>query len=65
MSYDFNKAKEHVVNSYGRLDLILTHGEGVYLYDQNENKYLDFTSGIGVSSLGYGHENGLKLLVIN
>ncbi|AQS07376.1 aspartate aminotransferase family protein [Clostridium beijerinckii] len=60
MSYDFNKAKEHVVNSYGRLDLILTHGEGVYLYDQNENKYLDFTSGIGVSSLGYGHEKWVK-----
>jgi acetylornithine/N-succinyldiaminopimelate aminotransferase len=60
MSYDFNEAKEHVVNSYGRLDLILTHGEGVYLYDQNENKYLDFTSGIGVSSLGYGHEKWVK-----
>jgi len=60
MSYDFNEAKEHVVNSYGRLDLILTHGEGVYLYDQNENKYLDFTSGIGVNSLGYGHEKWVK-----
>ncbi|EKQ56530.1 MULTISPECIES: aspartate aminotransferase family protein [unclassified Clostridium] len=60
MSYDFNEAKEHVVNSYGRLDLILTHGEGVYLYDQDENKYLDFTSGIGVSSLGYGHEKWVK-----
>lgn len=60
MSYDFNEAKEHVVNSYGRLDLIITHGEGVYLYDQDENKYLDFTSGIGVSSLGYGHEKWVK-----
>lgn len=60
MSYDFNEAKEHVVNSYGRLDLILTHGEGVYLYDQDENKYLDFTSGIGVSSLGYGHEKWVR-----
>lgn len=60
MSYNFNEAKEHVVNSYGRLDLIITHGEGVYLYDQDENKYLDFTSGIGVSSLGYGHEKWVK-----
>lgn len=60
MSFDFNEAKEHVVNSYGRLDLTITHGEGVYLYDQNENKYLDFTSGIGVSSLGYGHEKWVK-----
>lgn len=60
MSFDFNEAKDHVVNSYGRLDLIITHGEGVYLYDQDENKYLDFTSGIGVSSLGYGHEKWVK-----
>lgn len=60
MSYDFNEAKEHIVNSYGRLDPVITHGEGVYLYDTNENKYLDFTSGIGVSSLGYGHEKWVK-----
>ena len=60
MSYDFNEAKEHVVNSYGHRDLTLTHGAGVYLYDQNENKYLDFTSGIGVSSLGYGHEKWVE-----
>lgn len=60
MSYDYNEAKEHIVNSYGRLGLVLTHGEGVYLYDQDENKYLDFTSGIGVSSLGYGHEKWVK-----
>ena len=60
MSYNFNEAKEHIVNSYGRLDLILTHGKGVYLYDQDENKYLDFTSGIGVSSLGYVHEKWVE-----
>lgn len=60
MSYDFNEAKEHIVNSYGRLDPVITHGEGVYLYDSDENKYLDFTSGIGVSSLGYCHEKWIK-----
>lgn len=60
MSYDFNEAKEHIVNSYGRLEPVISHGEGVYLYDTNENKYLDFTSGIGVSSLGYGHDKWIK-----
>ncbi len=60
MSYNYDEAKEHVVNSYGRLGLTITHGEDVYLYDQDENKYLDFTSGIGVSSLGYGHEAWVK-----
>lgn len=60
MSYDFNEAKEHIVNSYGRLDPVITHGEGVYLYDKDENKYLDFTSGIGVSSLGYGNKKWIE-----
>lgn len=60
MSYDFNEAKGHIVNSYGRLDPVITRGEGVYLYDTDGNEYLDFTSGIGVSSLGYGHEKWIK-----
>ncbi|MDO5518124.1 MAG: aspartate aminotransferase family protein [Clostridium sp.] len=53
MKYDFNEAKQHLMNTYSRLDPVITKGEGVYLYDQDNNKYLDFTSGIGVSSLGY------------
>lgn len=60
MSYDFNEAKDHIVNSYGRLEPVISHGEGVYLYDKDENKYLDFTSGIGVSSLGYAHKKWVK-----
>ena len=60
MTYDFNEAKEHLVNSYGRLDPVIVKGSGVYLYDQDNNKYLDFTSGIGVSSLGYGHKKWIE-----
>ncbi|SFD15194.1 aspartate aminotransferase family protein [Clostridium uliginosum] len=56
MLYDFNEAKEHLVNSYGVLEPIISYGDGVYLYDTSENKYLDFTSGIGVNSLGYNNE---------
>lgn len=56
MSFNFNEAKTHLMNTYSHLDPIITHGEGVYLFDENNNKYLDFTSGIGVNSLGYGNE---------
>jgi len=56
MSFNFNEANDCIMNTYGRLDPIMTHGKGVYLYDSNENEYLDFTSGIGVSSLGYCNE---------
>lgn len=60
MLYDFNKASSHIMNTYGRLDLVITHGEGVYLYDKDNNKYLDFTSGIGVNSLGYGNKKWIE-----
>lgn len=60
MSYDFNEASSHIMNTYGRLDPVITGGEGVYLYDKDNNKYLDFTSGIGVSSLGYGNEKWIQ-----
>ena len=60
MTFDFNEAKNHLVNSYGRLDPVIVKGSGVYLYDQNDNKYLDFTSGIGVSCLGYGNKKWIE-----
>ena len=44
--------------NYGRLPFSLTKGQGVYLYDDKGNKYLDFTSGIGVMNLGYTFEKG-------
>lgn len=46
-------SNEYIMNTYGRFDLEITRGEGVYLYDENNKKYLDFTSGIAVNSLGY------------
>lgn len=53
---NFEEAKTHLVNSYGRLEPVMVKSEGVYMYDQNDNKYLDFTSGIGVNSLGYANK---------
>ncbi len=37
--------------------LVLDHGEGVYLYDENGNRFLDFGSGIAVNALGYGRDD--------
>jgi len=60
MNYDFNEAKEHLINSYGRLDPVITKGKGVYIYDQDNNKYLDFASGIGVNCLGYANKKWVE-----
>jgi acetylornithine aminotransferase/acetylornithine/N-succinyldiaminopimelate aminotransferase len=41
--------------TYERNPILFTGGEGVYLVDEQGNKYLDLLSGIGVNALGYGH----------
>ena len=38
------KAEEELVHTYNRYPLVLDRGEGVYLYDTDGNKYLDFAS---------------------
>ncbi|BFH73786.1 acetyl ornithine aminotransferase family protein [Sulfurisphaera javensis] len=44
------------------LPLVIDHGEGVWLYDIDGNKYLDFTSGIGVNNLGWpSHPEVIKI----
>ena len=41
---------------YRRFSVAFDHGEGVYLYDVEGKKYLDFGAGIAVMGLGYGHK---------
>lgn len=50
------KAESAILHTYNRYQIVLDKGEGVYLYDNTGKKYLDFASGIGVQSLGYGNE---------
>lgn len=42
-----------LMSTYSYLPVNLIKGSGCFLYDDNNNEYLDFTSGIGVNSLGY------------
>ena len=49
-----NNAEEHLLHTYNRFQTVLKKGEGVYLYDTDDNKYLDFAAGIAVCSIGYG-----------
>lgn len=44
-----------LVHTYNRFPVVLDRGEGVYLYDTDGKKYLDFAAGIAVSGLGYGN----------
>ena len=53
---------EHVLKVYNRFKIALDHGEGVYLYDADGKKYLDFQAGIAVCGLGYSDERFKKAL---
>ena len=45
-----------LLHTYNRYQVVLDRGEGVYLYDTDGIKYLDFASGIGVFALGYNNK---------
>ena len=45
---------QYIMNTYGRFPVAIDYGEGATLYDPEGNAYIDFASGIGVTSLGYG-----------
>ena len=47
--------KNSVLSVYNSINLSFDHGDGVYLYTENGTRYLDFTSGIGVTCLGHSH----------
>ncbi len=51
-----DKVESAILKTYNRFQVVFDKGEGVYLYDTEGKKYLDFASGIGVQSLGYGNE---------
>ncbi len=53
--------KQYVLQTYKRPPFVLDHGEGVYLYDTDGKKYLDFTAGIAVNALGYGDKDVLAV----
>lgn len=49
-------ADANLIHTYNRFPVVLDRGEGVYLYDNDGKKYLDFAAGIAVFALGYAHK---------
>jgi len=45
----------HVLDTYGRLPIALTHGRGCWVWDTAGRRYLDALGGIAVNTLGHGH----------
>jgi acetylornithine/N-succinyldiaminopimelate aminotransferase len=49
------KAKQYLADTYTRFPIVITKGEGCWLWDLNGHRYLDFLSGIAVCNLGHAH----------
>ena len=56
------KEKDHLLQNYSRYPLVLTHGEGVRVFDPQGRSYLDLISGIGVNALGYHHPRITRII---
>ena len=54
---------QNVVPSYGRFDIVLSHGAGSYVYDLTGKRYLDLGGGIAVNALGHAHPAITEALV--
>ncbi len=65
MDFETLKARDHqyVMQTYGRFDVAIDHGQGATLYGLDGKEYIDFSSGIGVNSLGYGYEPWVNAIV--
>ncbi len=56
MKQYIEEAEQALLHTYNRYQVVLDKGEGVYLYDIEGKKYLDFCAGIAVFALGYNNQ---------
>jgi acetylornithine/N-succinyldiaminopimelate aminotransferase len=54
--------KRYLLGTYNRYPIVLTRGKGVFLYDLDDRRYLDFVSGLGVNALGHAHPRIVKTI---
>jgi predicted acetylornithine/succinylornithine family transaminase len=57
-----NKAKKYIADTYNRFPIVITRGEGCWVWDMHGRRYLDFLSGIAVCNLGHVNKNVVEAL---
>jgi len=62
MTAHIEAASPHVMNTYGRLPIALSHGKGCRVWDVNGKAYLDGLGGIAVNTLGHAHPKLVRAL---
>jgi acetylornithine/N-succinyldiaminopimelate aminotransferase len=56
------RERRFLLPTYNRYPIALDRGRGVFLYDCEGNRYLDFVAGLGVNALGHAHPRVLKVI---
>lgn len=60
--YYIEQEKTYIMNTYNRYPITLIKGSGQFVWDVEENKYLDFLSGISCTLLGHNHPKVIKAI---
>jgi len=56
------REKQFLLQTYNRYPIVIERGKGVFLFDLDGNKYLDFVAGLGVNALGHAHPRIVKVI---
>jgi predicted acetylornithine/succinylornithine family transaminase len=56
------RERRFLLPTYNRYPVVLERGKGVYLFDREGNRYLDFVAGLGVNALGHAHPRVVKAI---
>src|SRR6516162_567928 len=56
------RERNYLLQTYNRYPVAFERGKGVFLYDLEGNRYLDFVSGLGVNALGHAHPRIVKTI---
>ena len=64
LTFDEIKAldEQYLLNTYNRIPIAFHYGSGEFLYDSHGQEYIDFLSGIGVTSMGHAHADIINAL---
>src|SRR5579863_4416643 len=54
--------RRYLLGTYNRYPIVLARGKGVFVYDIENRRYLDFVSGLGVNALGHAHPRIVKTI---
>jgi len=56
------RERKYLLQTYNRYPVVVARGKGVFLYDREGKRYLDFVAGLGVNALGHAHPRIVKAI---